>query len=73
MTVRVSILYVAVFRNAVQICACAKLHCCSLMWALLTMKSAKPHVTTNTVAPPHGGVATLREHIPVCGHMFPHL
>ena len=23
--------------------------------------------------PPHGGVAILREHIPVCGHMFPHL
>ena len=28
---------------------------------------------TPTVAPPHGGLAILREHIPVCGHMFPHL
>ena len=47
MTVRVSILHFVVFRNAVQICACAKLHCCSLTWALLTMTSAKPHVTTD--------------------------
>ena len=30
---------------------CAKLHCCSLTWALLTVTSAKPHVTTPRTRP----------------------